>query len=199
MQREPAPDVEFDSRTALIVVDVQNDFADPKGNLYVQGGEQVVPLINQLVAKAASAGSFIVYTQDWHPYSTPHFAKDGGKWPVHCVAGTWGSEFQPDLDVAGPVVQNGLGRDDGYSGFTVRDLVSGENKPTELRTLLQAHDIASVIIVGLALDVCVRETALDACKLGFETSVVLDATKPVEPTAVGSTIEEMRLAGARIR
>ena len=83
----------FDAATALLVVDVQNDFADPGGSLYVEGGEQVVPPVNELVGTAQNGGSAVFYTQDWHPASTPHFEKDGGIWPVHCVMSTWGAEL----------------------------------------------------------------------------------------------------------
>ena len=81
----------YDSTTALIVVDVQNDFADPAGGLAVAGGERIGPRINTEIEMAREAGASIFYTQDWHPESTPHFAKDGGIWPVHCVADTWGA------------------------------------------------------------------------------------------------------------
>ena len=80
----------YDPRTALLLVDVQNDFADPHGSLSVPGGEAILPLLNAEIARAEAAGATIVYTQDWHPASTPHFHKDGGLWPVHCVAGSWG-------------------------------------------------------------------------------------------------------------
>ena len=96
--------VDYDRETALVVVDVQNDFADPNGNLYVTGGEDVVPVINGEIADARSAGARVVYTADWHPASTPHFAKDGGIWPVHCVGDTWGAAFHPNS----PGCQQGL-------------------------------------------------------------------------------------------
>src|SRR5918999_1313891 len=91
----------YDERTALVVVDVQNDFADPGGSLHVPGGEAVVPVVNDEVAAARAAGALVVYTQDWHPADTPHFAKDGGTWPVHCVGGTWGSDLHPRLTLDG--------------------------------------------------------------------------------------------------
>ena len=122
--------VGYDEHTALVVVDVQNDFADPGGSLYVREGEKVVPVINEHVEQARAKGAMIVYTQDWHPESTPHFQKDGGIWPVHCVQGTWGAELHPDLEVAGEVVRKGTGGEDGYSGFTVRDPTSGEEQQT---------------------------------------------------------------------
>ena len=94
----PAPTIHaYDPKTALIVVDVQNDFADPAGSLAVRGGESIIDLINAQVAAARAAGSVVCYTQDWHPASTPHFAKDGGIWPVHCVADTWGAQLHPAL------------------------------------------------------------------------------------------------------
>src|SRR5688500_16959722 len=82
--------VVYDAETALVVTDVQNDFADPTGSLSVPGGDAVVDAANAQIAAARSAGSLVVYTQDWHPPRTPHFVTDGGPWPVHCVAGTWG-------------------------------------------------------------------------------------------------------------
>ena len=92
----------YDTRTALIVVDVQNDFADPEGSLSVTGGADAIPFINSEIIEARAGGAFVVYTQDWHPADTPHFAKDGGIWPVHCVGGTWGAALHPDLDHARP-------------------------------------------------------------------------------------------------
>src|SRR5262245_12516288 len=97
--------VTFSSDVALVVVDVQNDFADPAGSLAVKGAGEVVQAVNRLGAEARAAGARVVYTQDWHPPDTPHFEKDGGIWPVHCVAGTWGAEFHPDLVVEGATVK----------------------------------------------------------------------------------------------
>ena len=173
----------FDRSTALIVVDVQNDFADPGGSLYVQGGDAVVPLINDEVQLAVGDGSFVVYTQDWHPPSTPHFAKDGGVWPVHCVAETWGAELHPALVVAGPHVRKGSNGEDGYSGFTTRDPTSGQERPTELAGQLRERGITKVVVCGLATDYCVLNTVLDACRLGYETTVLTRAIAAVELAA----------------
>src|SRR3990172_4638626 len=112
-----------DPTTALVVVDVQNDFADPAGSLSVRGGEAVVVAANAEIAAARAAGALVVYTQDWHPESTPHFAKDGGVWPVHCLAASWGAALHPALDVGGPVVRKGSAGEGGDSGFTLRDPV----------------------------------------------------------------------------
>jgi len=171
---------EYAPDTALVVVDVQNDFADPAGSLYVAGGETTVPVINEHVAAAQAAGATVVYTQDWHPPSTPHFAKDGGIWPVHCVGGTSGAELHPDLVVAGPRVRKGTAGEDGYSGFTVRDPESGEEWPTELEDLLRERDVTRVVVVGLATDYCVKETAIDGARLGFATTVLADAVRAVD-------------------
>lgn len=170
---------DYDSATALIVVDVQNDFADPKGSLYVAGGEDVVARANEEIAEAVAAGALVVYTQDWHPPATPHFQSQGGVWPVHCVQETWGAAFHPALEVSGGVVRKGSGAEDGYSGFTTRDATSGEQHPTELASLLRSRGVEHVVVVGLATDYCVKETAVDAARLGWDTTVVTDATRAV--------------------
>lgn len=190
----------YSPTTALVVVDVQNDFADPDGSLFVDGGGAVVAECNAEIIRALAAGAFVVYTQDWHPESTPHFQKDGGVWPVHCVAGTWGAELHPRLIVAGPVVRKGSNGEDGYSGFTMRDPESGETTATELEPLLSERDIREVTVVGLAYDVCVRATALDANRLGHPTSVIQRASAAVElePGETERTTTELTAAGVAI-
>ena len=170
----------YDVRTALVVVDVQNDFADPKGSLFVLGGPLVAERCTTEANLAAAAGALVVYTQDLHPAHTPHFAQDGGIWPVHCVAGTWGAEFHPALEVIGPSIRKGAGGEDGYSGFTMRDPVSGATIPTELDGLLRARGVERVIVCGLATDYCVNATALDARRLGYRTEVLEDAIAAVD-------------------
>ena len=186
--------------TALVVVDVQNDFAAPSGSLSVRGGEEVVPRVNEESEAAREAGAFIVHTQDWHPPTTPHFAKDGGVWPVHCVRDTWGSELHPDLRTDGPIVRKGSNGEDGYSGFTMRDPTSGDETPTELEGLLRDRSVERVIVVGLATDYCVRATALDAHRLGFDTTVLEDAIRAVDlsPGDGDRAVEELRAAGVTI-
>lgn len=189
----------YDAGTALVVVDVQNDFGDPDGGLYVAGGEEIVDGVNEEVAAARAAGAFVVYTQDWHPPTTPHFAKDGGTWPVHCVADTWGAELMPGLDVQGPVVQKGTDGGDGYSGFSVRDPESGDEHATRLGALLEEHDVQRVVVVGLAQDVCVRATVLDARERGYEAVVLRDLTRAVDPDeGAASADDEMLEAGATV-
>src|SRR5207237_8703746 len=119
--------------------DVQNDFVDPGGSLYVRDGEAVVPALNEEIVKAAASGALVVYTQDWHPEHTPHFEQDGGIWPVHCVRESWGAQLHPSLAVEGEIVRKGTGGQDGYSGFTVRDPLSGERGRTGLEEIVRRH------------------------------------------------------------
>lgn len=186
--------------TALVVTDVQNDFADPRGGLYVAGGEDVVAAVNREVIAAVAAGSPVMYTKDWHPETTPHFAKDGGVWPVHCVAGTWGAEFHPRMVVAGPTVLKGANGEDGYSGFTMRDPETGETVPTTLAAWLAEEAAERIVVVGLALDYCVKETALDGVRNGFSTGVLVGATAAVDLEAGDGdrATEELRDAGVVI-
>ena len=191
---------DYDSTTALVVVDVQNDFADPDGSLSVKRAGRIQPRVNAQVERAIAAGALVAYTQDWHPGSTPHFAKDGGIWPVHCVAGSWGAELHRDLIVKGPVVRKGSNGEDGYSGFTMRDPTSGEERPTELEDLLREQGMARVVVCGLATDYCVNATALDAQRLGFETEVLTSAIAAVDlhPGDGDRALGEMAAAGVRV-
>ncbi|MEO6351415.1 MAG: isochorismatase family protein [Candidatus Limnocylindrales bacterium] len=189
----------YDPTTALLIVDVQNDFADPGGSLYVKGGEEVVPLINREIDLARAAGATVLFTQDWHPASTPHFAKDGGVWPVHCVRETWGSDFHPDLvSGIGPVVRKGSNGEDGYSGFTMRDATTGEEIPTPLADLLSDNAATQLVVCGLATDYCVKSTVLDARAKGYPTTVLQNAIRAVDVQAGDGekAIEEMLAAGA---
>ena len=171
----------YDERTALVVVDLQNDFADPAGSLSVAGGEAIIPIVNEAVRTARDGGAMVVATQDWHPESTPHFARDGGIWPVHCVGGTWGAELHPafELPADAPRVRKGTTGEDGYSGFTMRDPESGEETATELHSLLRSGGVERVVVCGLATDYCVKATALDAVRLGFEVTLLDDAVAAV--------------------
>jgi nicotinamidase/pyrazinamidase len=173
---------EYPPGTALVVVDMQVDFADPTGSLYVRGGEEVVPLVNAEVEAATAAGAPVVVTQDWHPAHTPHFAPDGGLWPVHCVAGTPGAELTAGLRVPEGAlrVRKGTGSEDGYSGFSEVDLVSGKSGSTVLGSLLADAGVARLVVVGLAGDYCVRATAVDGAALGYDVTVPLAATRFVQ-------------------
>jgi nicotinamidase/pyrazinamidase len=192
----------FDPRTALVVVDLQNDFADPAGSLSVAGGEAVVPIVNGAMWDASEAGALIVATQDWHPESTPHFQKDGGIWPVHCVAGTWGAELHPALALPAdaPRVHKGVNGEDGYSGFAMRDPTTGEERATELDALLRERGIQRLVVCGLATDYCVRATALDAIRLGYEVELLAGGVAAVDLQEGDGAraVEEMRASGIGI-
>ncbi len=193
----------YDATTALVVVDVQNDFADPDGSLFVKGAERVIEAVNREVERAEAAGALVVYTQDWHPETTPHFEKDGGVWPVHCVGDTWGAELHPGLRVEedGEIVRKGTGGEDGYSAFSVRDPESGEVAATALDGILEERGIERVVIAGLATDYCVKETALDARSRGLRATVLRDAIAAVdlEPGDGDRALEEMAAAGVELQ
>ena len=192
--------VEHGPRSALVVVDVQNDFADPDGSLYVRDSAAAIAAVNEAVAAAKSAGALVVYTQDWHPPDTPHFAKDGGTWPVHCVRDTWGAQLHPRLRVEGERIRKGTGGEDGYSGFTVADPETGATTPTGLADLLRRRHVEKVVVVGLATDYGVKATALDAVHLGFATTVLADGVRPVEvePGDGERALDEMAAAGVAV-
>ena len=150
---------------ALLIVDVQNDFC-PGGTLAVPEGDKVVPVINQMMANFR----LIVASKDWHPKDTVHFKK----WPPHCVQNTLGADFHPKLDVSKIkkiFLKGTKNKDDGYSAF--------EATSADLGEFLKKEGVEDLYVVGLATDYCVKATALDADKLGFETFVVEDAVAAV--------------------
>jgi len=173
---------------ALVVVDVQNDFC-PGGALAVAEGDAVVEPINRMAADY----DVVVATRDWHPSEHGSFASRGGPWPRHCVQGTPGAELNPGLDggAIDLIVDKGQSPDlPGYSGF----------EGTELEPFLRARDVATVHVVGLALDYCVRATALDARARGFAVVVHRDATRAVEASEGDGerAVAELRAAGVEV-
>lgn len=189
----------YDPHSALLVVDVQNDFADPRGSLAVPGAAEIIPAANREIAAAIRAGATVVFSQDWHPPETPHFAPFGGIWPVHCVAGSWGAEFAVGLDVHGYVVRKGTAGEDGYSAFTVRDPGTGASHGTSLQHLL-GPATRRVVILGLATDYCVRATALDSLALGYGTAVFREAVRAVDlhPGDGDLALAEIEAAGGTV-
>ena len=187
----------YGPQVALIVVDMQNDFADAAGSLFVEGGSGIVGLVNAEIERALESGAAVLYTQDWHPSHTPHFAQDGGIWPVHCVADTWGAHLHKDLLVRSPIVRKGSHGEDGYSGFTMRDPKSGRTTPTELDATLARGAAARIVVCGLATDYCVKATALDGVGLGYGTAVLVDAVRAVDlaPGDGDRALAEMVAAG----
>ncbi len=196
---------------ALILVDLQNDFL-PGGALAVPRGDEVIPVANRLVGHFG----FVVATRDWHPPDHSSFASQhpghavgdvievGGVaqvlWPDHCVQGTKGAEFAAALNDAAisEIVTKGTSRDiDSYSGF----FDNNQRQATGLLDILQRSGVTRVHVMGLATDYCVKFTALDALKLGFETNLVLEGCRGVDLTPGDSdrAVDEMRAAGASVR
>ena len=153
-------------KKALLIVDVQNDFC-PGGSLAIKEGNQIVPIINDLMNKV----DLVITTQDWHPQDSAHFEK----WPVHCVADTDGAKLNPGLDQnkIDQLTFKGTGQDDhGYSGFDATNI--------SLSDYLTEQNVGSLYVVGLATDYCVRASALDSVKRGLHTYVVTDAIAAVD-------------------
>ena len=183
------------AKDALVIVDLQNDFC-PGGALGVQGGDEIVPLLNRYAERFSVAGLPIFLTRDWHPARTSHFKAFGGVWPVHCVAGTRGAEFHRDLGL-GPgmvVVSKGIAPDeDSYSAFHARD-----DAGTPLAQLLRNRDVSRIFVGGIATDYCVRYTVFDGLREGFAMVVLADAIRGVDlqPGDSAKALDEMRAAGA---
>lgn len=177
-----------ETKTALIVVDVQNDFL-PGGALAVPEGDEVVdPLL-----EVAREVDIVIASRDWHPADHVSFAAQGGPWPRHCVAGTHGAQLHPRVEaVADIVIDKATRREaDAYSAF----------QGTGLAELLRAHDVTRVMVGGLATDVCVRATGLDGLEEGFEVEVLDDASRAVDinPGDGEAALRELAMAGATIR
>ncbi len=171
---------------ALLIIDVQNDFIKG-GTLAVQESEKVIPVINKLMDKF----DLVLATQDWHPQQTIHF----DKWPEHCVAESKGAEFPPDLhkEKINQVFYKGTGnKDDGYSGFEATNI--------ELAGYLKEKNISDLYICGIALEYCVKASALDALREGFNVFLVKDATATFsnEPEKIDQGYRELQEAGARV-
>jgi len=183
---------------ALIVVDVQNDFC-PGGALAVTGGDQVVPVLNRMIAEFDRAGALVIATRDWHPERTIHFNTQGGAWPPHCIQGTFGAEFHAELAL-GPnavVVSKGAEENaDSYSGFDGVD-----PRGVRLADLLRQRGVTRLFVGGLATDYCVKQTALDGLRQGFEVVVLEDAVRGVnlKPADSHQALEEMKRAGVQVR
>lgn len=191
MPFQPEPD------SALLVVDVQNDFC-PGGSLPVADGDQVVGAMNRYIEAFLAVGRPIFASRDWHPAQTTHFKELGGVWPVHCVQGTPGAEFHPELRLPteAVVVSKGMGADeDNYSAFEARD-EAGRPLPE----LLADRGVRRLYVGGLATDYCVKHSALDALRTGLQVTLLVDAMRGVDvkPGDSERATDEMRAAGARL-
>ncbi len=182
--------IEMNKTDSLIIVDVQNDFCTG-GKLAVEGGEQVVPVLNRWIRQAVSQNATVIASKVWHPLQHISFDTQGGPWPVHCVQETTGAAFRTDLELpaTAPVVTKGVRLDkDQHSAF--------DN--TGLAVFLEKKGIKRVFIGGLALDVCVLATALDAQKAGFEVVLLREATLPVDKEKGETAVEKVKQAGGII-
>lgn len=186
---------------ALIVVDLQNDFC-PGGALAVPDGDAVVPRINRWVEAFSAAGRPVAYTQDWHPPGHVSFRERGGPWPPHCVQGTPGAAFHPDLLVRGTLFRKAFEPDrDAYSGFEgVRVEPDGSLSDEGLADWLRRLGVRRLVVVGLATDYCVRATALDGLRAGFAVEVDPAACRAVDvsPGDGDRALAELRQAGATL-
>jgi len=173
----------------LVVVDVQVDFC-PGGALPIERGDEVVPVLNRWIATAVRTGVPVYPSRDWHPNRHVSFIGFGGPWPPHCLQDSEGARFHPDLRLPDStvIVTKGVRLDrDQYSAFD----------ETGLAAELRARGVKRVWVGGLAQDVCVRATALDARREGFETMLIVDGTRPVTQAGGEAANEEMRRAGVR--
>ena len=169
---------------ALLVVDVQNDFC-PGGALAVPEGDRVVPVINDLMADFDT----VLASKDWHPEDSVHF----DNWPKHCLKDTKGAEFHPDLkiDKIDRVFLKGTkDRDDGYSAFEATNL--------DLADYLNKKGVDDIFISGLAIEYCVKETALAAAKKGFDVYVIKEAVAGIDEDDVKAAFKEMKEAGVQL-
>lgn len=175
---------------ALLIVDLQRDFC-AGGRLAVAGGDDIVPLVNALVDEAEAVGAQIVASRDWHPPDHSSFSAFGGPWPEHCVQGTEGAKFHPRLRLPARallVSKAERAEREQYSDFD----------GTGLGEALRRRGVERVFVVGLAEDYCVRATAIDAAREGFETHVPRAATRPITPAGGERARAEMREAGVLI-
>jgi len=181
------------AHTALFIVDVQKDFCQG-GALPVPDGDRVVPVLNQMIHRFEQEGRSVYASRDWHPPDTIHFKAFGGPWPVHCVAGTPGADFHPDLHMPADavVISTGQGRlDHGYSAF---DGTSGDG--TLLADDLRRRGITTLLVGGLATDYCVRATVLDARREGLSVIVLTDAIAGIGAAESARALDEMQEAVA---
>jgi nicotinamidase/pyrazinamidase len=181
--------------SALLIVDVQNDFC-PGGALGVAGGDDIIPIINDYIRLLRGKGVWIIASRDWHPRETKHFKEFGGVWPVHCVQGSSGAMFREALDLPPHTLVVSKGMDperDDYSALHARD-----EEGTPLPELLEAKGIRHLYICGLATDYCVRQTTMEGLRQGFSVTVFTDAVRGVD-LEIGDSeraLAEMEAAGA---
>ena len=186
-----------EKRSALLVVDVQEDFC-PGGALPVPGGDRLIPALNRHITDAVAQGWPVYASRDWHPPITRHFRAFGGQWPTHCVQETAGANFHGDLQLPRSATILSKGQDPESSGYSAFDghLADGQTLLADLHRRRVNH----LYVAGLATDYCVRHSVLDAIRAGLEVTVLGDAIAGVDlqPGDSDRAIAEMRDAGATI-
>ena len=183
-------------KKALLVVDVQNDFC-PGGALGIHGGHKIIPIINKCIKFFEKENLPIIVTRDWHPKVTKHFEQFGGVWPMHCVKGSPGAMFHPDLELPKEALVMSKGMDpekDSYSAFHATD-----SSGMALTNLLKIFGVTEIYIGGLATDYCVKYSALDALSDGLEVFILTDAIAGVnlQPEDSSLALQEMVSRGAK--
>ena len=180
----------FKAGDALLLVDVQNDFM-PIGSLPVPDGDAVVPTLNKWIKAAVSAGVPIYASRDWHPANHASFKDEGGIWPAHCVQNTKGAAFHDDLKLPESAIVISKAQtvnEDAYSAY----------QGTDLTDQMNAANINRVFVAGLALDYCVKATALDARTNGFDVVLIPDGSRAITPETGAEANAEMQSAGVEI-
>jgi nicotinamidase/pyrazinamidase len=179
---------QFQTGDMLLAVDVQKDFC-PGGALPIEGGDDVVPVINFWMRAGRDAGVPIYLSRDWHPRQHPSFEKNGGPWPPHCIQDSDGARFHADLEVAfeADIISKGTRFDQDQNSVFDQ---------TGLADWLHKQGIKRIFVGGLAQDVCVLASVLDGLKAGFDMQVIKSATRPITPEGGRKALEKMRTAGA---
>lgn len=173
---------------ALIIIDMQRDFM-PGGALPVPEGDKIIPTIEELIKKFEQRGALIVATRDWHPPNHISFKEQGGPWPRHCVQNTEGAEIVVSLPKDAIIISKADKPDkEAYSGF----------EGTELAEILKEKGVKRVYICGVATEYCVKATALDALKHGFEVYLIKDAVKGIKREDEEKALKELEEKGAKI-
>lgn len=180
---------------ALFIVDVQRDFCSG-GALAVPDGDRVVPVLNRCIDEAVRQGLTVYASRDWHPPASRHFRSAGGPWPPHCIQGTPGAEWHPDLTRPPGLVVISKGTEPQTDGYSAFEGVTPDARP--LLADLRERGIRHLYVGGLATDYCVKHSVLDALAAGFEVTVLGDAVAGVDPAASAQALAQMQQRGARV-
>jgi len=185
----------MNNKSALFIVDVQNDFC-AGGSLEVPGGDEVVPVLNKYIERFSRAHRPIFASRDWHPEKTIHFKEYGGPWPPHCIQGTKGAEFHPDLRLPAETEIISAGMEYESHGYSAFEGVDSQGR--DLATALREEGIEALYVGGIATDYCVIHTVLDALKESFRVTLLEDAIRGVDEKGSVDAIEQMVKAGAEL-